>query len=223
MAIYEKFMEEIVKEYVWFHPKSPIIRSNIAAVMQKHHEGLKPFGFKNILPCQLINIWPGKLPRDILKLHAESQKAPLRMLMENVLGVVREVAINASRLIELDNAVREVGAKVRSLSRKAAIEVAGLTAKATIPIPMVPLSPDGKRQLEDYGSDLDVVEKAIEDAAQIASWYISWIVVADLLTQKNYQNPFAPLVELFKLGLWPIGVVQKEYLVFVPGRRIEIL
>ena len=41
-----------------------------------------------------------------------------------------------------------------------------------------------------------------------------WIVLEDIMTQKGFEeNPFKPLVELHKKGLWPIGVFEGNFLV----------
>jgi hypothetical protein len=220
----ESFLQEIGKEYKWFCPVSPVIKREITTLVNLHQERLRPFGYKNTFPCQLMTIWPGKLPRDILRLHAEARKSVSYLVMDNTLGVLRDVAITDSRVIELDNSVRQVHAKTRSVARRLAIEGAGLSAKATLTIPMVVVDESGKPKDTEMGSDLDTVEKAVEDAAQIASWYISWQVVSDLMEKKKYQNPFAPLMDMFKRGLWPIGAVQQNYVVLVAGgRKTEII
>lgn len=224
-AAQEKFLQEIAKEYRWFCPASPVVKNEVAALVNTHQDRLKPFGYKSMLPCQLVSIWPGKMPKDILQIHADARKAVSHMVMENVLGVVREVAITSSRVIDLDNGVRQVCSKTRSAARRQAIEGAGLTAKATMAIPMVAVDENGKpKDVENLGSDLDTVEKAVDDAVQTASWYVSWQTVDDLMAKKKYLNPFAPLMDLFKRGLWPIGTVQQNYLVLVPGgRKTEIV
>ncbi len=60
-------------------------------------------------------------------------------------------------------------------------------------------------------------------AARIAARGAEWIVVKDLMPQGGYNkgNPFEPLVEIYELGCWPIGIVsdqngKKEFVVFIP-------
>jgi len=69
----------------------------------------------------------------------------------------------------------------------------------------------------------DVAWDAARDAARDAVWAIArtvagaaaeaagHMVVEDLLA---FENPFAPIMEVWKLGYWPIGVVSGEFLVY---------
>jgi hypothetical protein len=117
----------------------------------------------------------------------------------------------------MDMAVCEVAAKIRNAPRQAAIESAGLTAQDTAHIPLVRDKHGKFKDVEE--NDLDVVETAIEGAVQIASSYVSWMVVEDLLNKRNYLNPFVPLMGIFKLGAWPLGALSKEYIVLVPSGK----
>jgi hypothetical protein len=53
---------------------------------------------------------------------------------------------------------------------------------------------------------------AARDAAWAAAWAAAWLVVADLIPN---PNPFEPLFEVHKLGGWPIGVVNGEFVVML--------
>lgn len=64
---------------------------------------------------------------------------------------------------------------------------------------------------------------ATRDAVQCARW----IIVKDLMPQEGYNkgNPFEPLIEIYKLGCWPIGIVpnekdEKEFVIFIPPSKI---
>lgn len=66
-------------------------------------------------------------------------------------------------------------------------------------------------------------EWAEQTAAIDAIEYATWVVVSDLMPQRGYTqgNPLEPLMEIYKLGYWPIGSVknssgQEEFVVFVP-------
>ncbi len=61
------------------------------------------------------------------------------------------------------------------------------------------------------------------DAGRDATRGAEWIVVKDLMPQKGYSkgNPFEPLMGIYELGCWPIGIVpdqngKKEFVVFIP-------
>ena len=59
------------------------------------------------------------------------------------------------------------------------------------------------------------------DAAGNAAWAAAWaaafearyLMVADLL---DWPSPWEPLLDIWRLGCWPIGVVSGEFVVFVP-------
>lgn len=80
---------------------------------------------------------------------------------------------------------------------------------------------------------LDVTFDSAErgEACNAASWDAAedmvrnaeWIIVEDLMPQRGFTkgNPFEPLTEIYKLGLWPIGEVvnpegKEEFVIFVP-------
>ena len=52
---------------------------------------------------------------------------------------------------------------------------------------------------------------AARDAARAAAWDAAWEVVADKMPQKN---PFHALWAVWKLGFWPIGVVNGKFIIF---------
>ena len=68
-----------------------------------------------------------------------------------------------------------------------------------------------------------VARGAAWNAARDAAGSAVWIVGKDLMPSRGYNtgNPFEPLVEIYKLGYWPIGIVlnqngEKEFAVFIP-------
>ena len=70
-------------------------------------------------------------------------------------------------------------------------------------------------------TDLDAAMDAAMDAAWDAVWAAAWAaavdaghrVVADLV---SWTSPWAPLLDMWRLGCWPIGVVDGAFVVFVP-------
>ncbi len=70
---------------------------------------------------------------------------------------------------------------------------------------------------------LDAEWDAAWSAARDAARGAEWIIVKDLMPQRGYDkgNPFEPLIEIYELGCWPIGIVpgqdgNKEFVIFVP-------
>jgi len=68
-----------------------------------------------------------------------------------------------------------------------------------------------------------VARGAAWSAARDAAGGAVWIVGKDLMPSKGYDkgNPFEPLMEIYELGYWPIGIVpgqngEKEFAVFTP-------
>ena len=54
---------------------------------------------------------------------------------------------------------------------------------------------------------------AAGDAARSAAWAAEYRTVADLV---DWPSPWEPLVDMWRLGCWPVGVVRGEFVVFVP-------
>lgn len=215
----KQLLDEMSREHPWFVPPTPPVMETIESLVQTYQDRLKPFGLKDLLPCEMIKIWPGKTPREISKFYQDSKTSIVYMVMENITGMVRDVIVKAGRMARADTLVHDVRNKVQSAARRGAIEVAGLTLRATMPIPIT-INKDGSRKdLENMASDLDVVGFAVEDAVRISSNYVFWAIVDDLMTSMNYLNPYAPLLELFQLGLWPLGAIKNQYIVFVPSGK----
>lgn len=205
----------------WFSPGKVLIGDTISDLVQKHQQRLQKFGLKEEFPCALVKIWPGKTSGEILQMHMESQNSVHSMLINNVFSMLRELAVKNFRMEELDKSVCEVRPKVTRIVKEAGIEMAGLLLKATMAIPNMRYEPD-LSLIED--TDLVMVEKASEDMARIVVGNVSWNLMEDLLLKKKYSNPFDPLIELCKMGLWPLGCHNKQYVVFVPGgKRIRIV
>lgn len=220
--MHKKYLEKIL-QYHWFKPELQVAAKDIETFVIQHQERLKPFGLGSIAPYKTLKIWPGHLPENVFELIKKAKSAISQMFIESALGIVREVALDAIKLTTLDMAVREVSGTLKNSIRDHAIEAAGLTVKSTITMPII-LPDQIRNPNEEVISDIDVVEKALEDAVEIAGWCTSWMVVDDLLEQKGYKNPFLPLMELFRMGLWPIGIVKNEFIVLIPGgRRIQLV
>jgi hypothetical protein len=212
--MYQKLLQEIL-EFKWFKPESKLSKSKICELAKMYQEKLKPFGFGTPVPCQFIRIWPGQTPIEIIQLRMESKKHLMNMFLENIGEVVREVAVDSARMSLLDMALRDVETKLKNVAHDFAIEATGATVKATVTMPII--SPGTKEKALETLTEFDIIEKAIEDAVAIAGRYIAWRIVEDHLTKKKYTNPFTHLMELFKMGLWPLGIVQNQYVILIPG------
>ena len=64
----------------------------------------------------------------------------------------------------------------------------------------------------------DAARDAAWDAARAAAWDATHRVVADLV---DWPSPWEPLLGVWRLGCWPIGVVRGEFVVFVPGATTD--
>ena len=218
-------MDEIVRQisdYQWFKPENVVSKAQIHRLLATHQERFKRFGLGKIATTNLMKIWPGQEARNILTIRAETRKSLIRMFSDNILGMIRELALDNGRISKLDMAVRDIETKVKNAANSSAIEAAGLTVRATVSMPVIiPGNPvvSGPNDITDF----DIVEKAVEDAVEASACYVSWHIVHDLLDERNYLNPFAPLMQVFCLGLWPIGINNNQYLVFVPGGRRTLI
>jgi len=70
-------------------------------------------------------------------------------------------------------------------------------------------------------------DRAIEEAVGNAVWEAiadaAWIIAEDKMPEKGYVrgNPFLPLITIYEVGCWPIGLVknadgQEEFVIFIP-------
>lgn len=64
-----------------------------------------------------------------------------------------------------------------------------------------------------------------ESTKWVSTWDARWTIVGDLMPARGYSkgNPFEPLMEIYRLGCWPIGPVatkkrktETEFVVFIP-------
>jgi hypothetical protein len=70
----------------------------------------------------------------------------------------------------------------------------------------------------------DAASAAARAAARDAAWAAAWaaasgaqhLVVADIV---GWPSPWEPLLDLWRLGCWPIGVARGEFVVYVPEVR----
>lgn len=218
MSLHEKFLAEATI-YPWFAPKT-LNQETIAQLVHQHQQRLQFAGLKKVVPHTLVKIWPGRPPFEVMQICNQSEKSTLHVVIENTLNMMREVAVEEFLVAKIDAAVRTVNTKIKMIARDSAVESSGLNIKETMSIPKVLTKPDGKTNLELLSiSDLDVAEKAGEQAGEVLGWLVSWFMLDSFLSEKNYLNPFVPLVELFRMGLWPLGAVENTYVVFVPSGR----
>lgn len=205
-----------VLETKWFHPPTLLDSEVLLALAQKHQERIKPFGLRELYPIHLISIWPGVSPQDILEKHKECKTSLLQMFVDTGLQTLREIHLQAGKLTQVDGIVRDLHNKMTSIVKKAAIDASGLTVHATRAVPI------GKGKETDI-SDLDIIEKACEDGLRVASCYVSWCIASvEIGFAKKYLNPFTPLMQLYDLGVWPLGLVKKRYWILVPGEATKI-
>lgn len=138
---------------------------------------------------------------------------PLKIIEENW-NAARETARSAIRGIFLDETWGVVLDEARGVARETARNLARrVVLKAA----------RGAAWSMTRGVARSVVRSAAVDAALDASWGAEWIVVEDLMPQRGYDkgNPFEPLMEIYELGCWPIGIVpdstgKEEIVVFIP-------
>lgn len=64
-------------------------------------------------------------------------------------------------------------------------------------------------------------------ALAVVEAFVEWIIMEDLIKNKYKENPFSSLMELYKMGAWPIGVIKEitdrksrniiyKFVVFIP-------
>jgi hypothetical protein len=63
-----------------------------------------------------------------------------------------------------------------------------------------------------------VTRSVILSSTVVTARCAAWILVQELMPQRGYKdgNPFAQLIEIYKIGCWPIGVVRGEFVIFIP-------
>lgn len=213
-----------INQYPWFIPKPTLVQENIIKLVKDHEEFLRPFGLKDSFDGSFIKIWPGSTPTEIAEIHKNAKKSVLYMIIENLLGVIREVAVTSRRMPSLDTILREIKCKIKTSIKEAAVQVAGLTVKQTLAMQVVIPQIETMSQETTEITEVEIVDKAVDDALETIGWYISWAMLDDYFSKKKYTNPFTPLIELWKLGVWPVGVYQNHFVILVPGgRRVRII
>jgi hypothetical protein len=81
---------------------------------------------------------------------------------------------------------------------------------------------------EDWGAALGAARDAAWDAALDAAWDAAWgaceIVASDLpnFTKKYPKGAFLQLIPLWESGLYPIGIVNGKFIVYVPQIKTQI-
>ena len=126
MISYIKILEEITR-YPWFTPANVILRTVVTDLKEKHLERLKPFGYAENLSSKFGKIWPGKSSKEIIEIHNHAHNSLWYMIINSILGVIREIAVKNSRIKEMDEAVCEISSKVRRVVNKIVIDRAGIT------------------------------------------------------------------------------------------------
>lgn len=205
-----------ISKYSWFLPQKKIVKKFVHDLVQEHQERLKPFGCSRISPCQLLKIWPGEPAGSIIQKKTQAKNSLLQIFIDNCLQILRILNLEAGKLQKLDIFLREKENLLRDIIKNAAIDAADLNIRATTTIPKLSYK-------NTFITESDIVDVAVEEAVKISLWHLCWLVSErelDLL--KKYRNPFSPLMEIFSLGLWPLGISQKDYIVLVP-RDTEIV
>ena len=66
-------------------------------------------------------------------------------------------------------------------------------------------------------------QEAVGNAVWETIGDVAWIVAEDEMPEKGYVkgNPFSPLITMYEIGCWPIGLVentdgQEEFVIFIP-------
>jgi hypothetical protein len=65
--------------------------------------------------------------------------------------------------------------------------------------------------ISDWNAAWNAARNVAWDAAWNAAWNAVHIIAEDLV---DFENPAEPLLQVWELGYWPIGVVNGEFLVF---------
>jgi len=74
---------------------------------------------------------------------------------------------------------------------------------------------------------LDKTRDTVRDVAGVTVWEaigdVAWIIAEDKMPDRGYikGNPFSPLISIYELGYWPIGLAEnedgkKEFVIFIP-------
>jgi hypothetical protein len=75
-----------------------------------------------------------------------------------------------------------------------------------------------------WGAAWDAARDAAREAAWGAAWNAAW-GAADVLATftKTYkkETPFVKLVDIWEMGLYPVGVVDGKFVVYVPPSKLE--
>lgn len=199
-----------ILEYPWFTPGKLVNKEALHTLVQEHQKRLKPFGCAQSYPCKTCNIWPGESAENIILKKREAKNSLLQMFIDNSLQILRIMNLEAGKLQKIDHDLREKEIALRDIIKKAAIESAGITIRSTITIPKL----NYRNRLP---SEEDIVDLAVEEAVKITLWHLCWsITEEEIALLKKYLNPFEPLMKIFALGLWPLGISQKQYWIFLP-------
>lgn len=68
--------------------------------------------------------------------------------------------------------------------------------------------------------DWDAALEAAREAARDAAWGANEVLVEDLKEYKG-KKAFLSLVDIYEMGVYPIGVVDGKFLVYIPASKLE--
>jgi hypothetical protein len=186
-----KVLDEL-KGIEWFKPKAEA-KNKIVDLMQEHFKRLEPYK-GNTYPVRFVtNRKDAYAARDAARdaaraaAWAAARAAARDAARDAARAAARAAAWDAAR----DAARAAAWAAARAAARAAAWDAARDAARAAA-----------------WAAAWDAARDAARDAAD----YTGWLLMQDRLTN---QNPFEPLMGVYKLGGWPIGVVNGEFVVML--------
>ncbi len=179
-----KALLERVKRIEWFRPTKKYDPDAIQELVRKHRQALNDPGFDSYSFRLIHNDW-----RIAVNMAKEATSYTIAQDMDwfPAWNNARNAAKAATR------------SKAWNMARDAILAETKEAAKDSI----VSVAEEAARKVA-----WDVAEETAEVMANCAQW----IVVADLMGSRGYRhgNPYEPLVKLYEMGLWPIGLVRNE-------------
>ena len=201
----QDFIEEI-EYYPWLKPKNPDFKK-LELLVNEHQQHLSKLGRTQIFPLKLVEDWKvaHRIAKDVVSgIPKYAQWNATRLhIMEHTRITIDEIALNES--------IQETEKIVKSVTNENFSEAIWHTI---------------------HDLTINVLKEELKDIMLDASWAVSydvarcatWLLVEDKMLERGYKNPFKPLMKIYKMGLWPMGLIREKTLfgnkrffaVFVP-------
>ncbi len=204
-----EFLESL-SDYPWFQPES-VDYHKVGELIKEHQQRLQAFGMKKSYPLKIITDW--KVASQIAKDVASA--------------IPRQASWNATRLQVIKNARIYIDDVAFNQSLQITEEIVQAQATRTVSDAIWMFLQEMALEMlqEDLrGIMFDVSWAIAYDAARNSVWYIA----EDEMKTRGHENPFEPLMEIYRMGLWPIGLIREKgifgtrrcFAVFVPSNSI---